>query len=97
MPAAVRKGDKCTGHGGFPPRPNSQASANVFINGKGAHRKGDAWESHCEGPVCHKGTSSKGSANVFVNGKALCRVGDPIDCGGTISGGSSNVFVNDRG
>jgi len=47
MPAAVRLGDSSCGHGCWPSRPNIEASENVFINQKGAHRVGDAWDVHC--------------------------------------------------
>jgi uncharacterized Zn-binding protein involved in type VI secretion len=47
MPAVVRLGDMSTGHSCFPPRPNTEASPNVFVNGKGVHRVGDAWAIHC--------------------------------------------------
>lgn len=92
MPAATRKGDKCTGHGCYAPRPNAQASNNVFINGKGAHRKGDAWQIHKCGIPSHGGVTKSGSSSVFVNGKPIARIGDPISCGSAILEGSSNVF-----
>jgi len=47
MPAVVRLGDICTGHGCWPPRQNIEASPNVFVNGRGVHRLGDAWAVHC--------------------------------------------------
>jgi uncharacterized Zn-binding protein involved in type VI secretion len=46
MPAVVRLGDNSCGHGCWPPRLNVEASPNVFVNGKGAHRLGDAWDVH---------------------------------------------------
>jgi len=46
MPAVVRLGDMSRGHSCFPPRPNIEASSNVFVNGKGVHRVGDAWAIH---------------------------------------------------
>ena len=95
MPGAVRLHDTCTGHGCFPSRENISASTNVFINGRGAHRVGDAWASHCcPGSGCHGGTQATGSPNVFVNGKALARIGDSIDCGSSNATGSSDVIVN---
>ncbi|MEM4618919.1 MAG: hypothetical protein QW607_01765 [Desulfurococcaceae archaeon] len=42
----VRLGDMSCGHACFPPRPNIEASPNVFVNGRGAHRLGDAWDIH---------------------------------------------------
>lgn len=41
MPGIVRLGDLCSGHDGYPSRPNDEASDNVFINGLGVHRLGD--------------------------------------------------------
>jgi uncharacterized Zn-binding protein involved in type VI secretion len=95
MPAAVRLGDVCTGHGCWPPRSNSSASGDVFINGKGAHRVGDGWSAHtCPSiPETHASSQATGSATVFVNGRPLARVGDSIACGSSNAQGSSNVFA----
>lgn len=94
MPAATRKGDVCTGHGGFPPRVNDQGSSNVFINGIPAHRQGDHWVTHCDSsPSCHDSVAGQGSSSVFVNGKPLMRIGDPIECGSAVAQGSPNVFA----
>lgn len=93
MPAVVRLGDPCSGHGGFPSRPNITASTNVLINGLGAHRVGDAWAVHCDPSACHGGVEASGSGTVFVNGKPLARVGDAVDCGSTCAVGSPNVFA----
>jgi uncharacterized Zn-binding protein involved in type VI secretion len=95
MPGAVRLGDTCTGHGCFPSRANTSASSNVFANGKGAHRVGDSWASHCcPNHGCHGGSQASGSPNVFVNGKAWARIGDSIDCGSSNATGSSDVIIN---
>lgn len=93
MPAAVRLGDVCTGHGCYPSRPNIAASENVFINNIGAHRVGDAWAVHCC-MRCHGSHQSSGSSNVYINNVALARVGDSIACGSHNAQGSSNVFAN---
>ena len=86
--------DKCTGHGCYPPRRNSQASTNVFINGIGAHRQGDTWPPHgCSDCSPHSGTLANGSSTVYVNGKQLARIGDPISCGSRCAQGSVNVFA----
>lgn len=90
MPAAVRLGDVCTGHGSCRPRPNVGASSNVFINNLGAHRVGDPWEVHCN----HRSAQGSGSPNVYVNGLSLARIGDAIVCGSANASGSSDVFVN---
>lgn len=96
MPGAVRLGDYSCGHSCWPPRPNDQASPNVFINGIAAHRLGDHWAAHtCPAiPETHDGNASGGSPNVFVNGKALCRQGDPVSCGDTMCDCSDDVIVN---
>lgn len=93
MPAVTRLGDNCTGHGCWPPRPNNQASPNVFVNGIAVHRQGDGWAVHCCGPACHAGNLASGSATVYVNGKQCGRVGDPVNCGSTAAEGSPNVFA----
>ncbi|MGP9633797.1 PAAR domain-containing protein [Halomonas sp. AOP43-A1-21] len=94
MPAAHRLGDMCTGHGCYSPRPNIEGSPNVFVNGKPAHRVGDAWAVHCCGSSCHGGQAATGSPNVFVNGKPKCRIKDAVNCGSMMATGSPNVFVN---
>ncbi|MGL5039973.1 MAG: PAAR domain-containing protein [Aeromonas sp.] len=93
MAAAARKGDKCTGHGDFPPRASISGSANVLINGLPALCVGDEFEPHCNSDACHGGKLTAGSGSVFVNGKALGRVGDALDCGSTVAEGSSTVNV----
>lgn len=97
MPAVVRLGDMCTGHGCWPPRPNVEGSPDVFINGLPAHRVGDGWESHtCPAiPETHASVAAGGSPTVFVNGRALCRVGDPVACGSTMATGSGDVFADE--
>ncbi len=95
MPAVVRLGDKCSGHGCYPSRANDEASNNVFVNGKGVHRLGDHWTTHCCGIPCHDGTASSGSSTVFVNGKPACRIGDTVSCGSTMATGSPNVFIGE--
>jgi len=93
MPAATRLGDYCTGHGGWPPRPNIEGSDNVFINGRPAHRVGDAWAIHCDhDDDCHGSVLLDGSLAVYVNGRALGRIGDPVACGSRVATGSPNVF-----
>jgi uncharacterized Zn-binding protein involved in type VI secretion len=92
MAAATRLGDICSGHDCFPPRVNDEASNNVFINGLGAHRKGDHWVTHCCTIICHDGIAEEGSSKVFINGKAAVRIGDPITCGSVSAQGSPSVF-----
>ena len=90
MPPAVRLADICTGHGPCPPRPNVQASTNVYINNRGAHRKGDLWGNHCSHTTC----AARGSQNVYTNNRDQERVKDPVVCGSYMATGSMNVIVN---
>jgi uncharacterized Zn-binding protein involved in type VI secretion len=93
MPAAKRLGDICTGHGCWPPRPNVEASPNVFVNGIAAHREGDAWDIHCCDASCHSSVLATGSSTVFINGKPAARIGDPVACGSLVAQGSSDTFI----
>jgi uncharacterized Zn-binding protein involved in type VI secretion len=103
MPAAARdsgtdsvavphgSGDNCAS-------PSTSAtdvgSGDVFVNGKGAVRKGDAMASHPNvGCSPHAPGLSAGSGTVKVNNKDFGRLGDSYGCGGTISSGSADVFV----
>lgn len=96
MPAVTRQGDRCTGHGSFPPRNSTEGSGDVYVNGKAAHRQGDGWATHCNAqPTCHDGALASGSGTVFVNGKPLGRIGDPVDCGSNVASGSGDVFAGD--
>jgi len=97
MAAVTRLGDICTGHGCWPPRPNVEASADVFANGIGVHRQGDAWMPHTcpEIPETHAGSLAAGSSAVYANGKQVGRIGDPVSCGSAVATGSPNVFAGD--
>ncbi len=89
MPPVTRLGDICTGHDSCPPRPNDQASPNVFTNNIPTHRQGDHWTVHCS----HDSVLASGSGTVFVNNKQVSRIGDPVACGSAVAEGSSNVFA----
>lgn len=95
MPAVSRLGDQGSGHGCWPPRPNTEASGDVFINGIGAHRQGDAWAPHtCPSiPETHSSVLASGSSTVYCNGKQISRVTDPVACGSTVAEGSPDVFA----
>lgn len=96
MAAITRKGDSCTGHAPWPPRPSTGGSADVFVNGIPVHREGDGWAVHCDPtPICHGGALGSGSGTVFANGKGIGRVGDPVDCGSNVAAGSPDVFAGD--
>ena len=94
MPAVARKGDICSGHGCFPPRPSTGASPDVYVNGIAVHRQGDGWATHgCGDCTPHGGNLSAGSSTVYVNGKQMGRIGDPVSCGSVAAQGSPNVFA----
>ncbi|NOQ72212.1 MAG: type VI secretion protein [Crocinitomix sp.] len=63
-------------------------SADVFINGLGAARKGDL--APCIGPP---DSISEGSSKVNINGKPAAREGDPTKHEGKIMSGSDNVNI----
>ncbi len=97
MPPAARLGDRCTGHGCWPPRPCIEASPNVFAEGAAVHRQGDGWAAHtCPAiPETHASVLASGSASVFANGRAIARIGDPVACGSRIATGAQTVFAGD--
>ena len=69
-------------------------SGDVFFNGKGAVRIGDAVASHSAsgcGPDGSTLTSSSGT--VKVNGKGVARIGDQYTGDNTITSGSSDIFI----
>ena len=90
-----RKGDICTGHGCWPPRPSIQGSPDVFTNAIPQHRITDAWASHA-GPGCppHSSVQCAGSPNVFANTLAVARKGDAVCCGSACATHSPNVIAN---
>lgn len=94
MPAVVRLGDNCSGHGGFPPRPAIQGSPDVFLNDLSVVRVGDSFASHCDDDTCHTGVAQTGSPDIFCNDKPVFRVGDNVSCGSTGSEGSPDGFAN---
>lgn len=93
----VLLGHICTGHPTYPPRPNIEASPNFIVKGKGVHRQGDAWASHCRviPPFdCHGATLSIGTSNFLANGKAVAKVGDAISCGSFCAEGDDSFDIN---
>jgi uncharacterized Zn-binding protein involved in type VI secretion len=95
MPAVARIGDTdiphCSGH-------NVQSgSGDVFVNGRGAARKGDSCTTHLvkRGKKCkpHSATISGGSGSVYVNGRPIARVGDGYSGCTSIAQGSGDVFA----
>lgn len=85
-----------TGHSCDTTTTTNICSSDVFVNGKGTCRVGDAITVHNYpvGNSCvpHTVTISTGSSTVFVNGKAIARDTDSVDSG-SISSGSTNTFA----
>lgn len=99
MPAIARGSGAdsvSTNHGCDSTTVTDECSTNVFVNSKGAVRKGDNTASHLilSGLICisHKVPLTTYSSSVFVNGKGIGRKGDSYS-GETISSGSSNCFA----
>lgn len=92
MPAVTRIGDPDIPHCSGMSR--AAGSGNVFANGRGISRQGDANTPHLLPPVpcpVHSATISSGSSTVYVNGRQCGRVGDPTCT--AVAGGSPNVFA----
>ena len=95
MPAIALEGGLGSGHGCFPPRPNSEGDPTFLINGVAAHAEGMAWETHSCGDQVHPGVLDAGSPTFLLNGKQAGRVGDPVDCGSAVAEGDDTFFVGD--
>jgi uncharacterized Zn-binding protein involved in type VI secretion len=100
MPAAARGSSTdsvSTGHGCDATTVTDACSGDVFVNGKGSVRFGDAVHSHLYpvGPSCvpHAPTMSENcSSTVFINGKKAAFKGSKYS-GHEITSGSGNVFI----
>lgn len=99
MPAVARGSGQdtiSTGHTCTSTTNTDKCSTNVFVNNKGACRKGDKIKVHTHkvGKKCvnHTETIKEGSASVFVNNIAIARKSDSADKG-SISSGSPTVFA----
>lgn len=94
MPAATRQGDSCTGHDACGSVPLVGCSPDVYINGRGAGRVGDAYSPHgCVAHPSHADQISAGSGTVFINSIPAARVGDPVTLAGSVQTGSSDVNI----
>lgn len=90
MAGLVRAGDKCSGHGSYPPRSTMTSSANVFVEGMGAVRMGDTWSPHCD-LEAHISSQVGGSKKVYINSLPSARIGDAVACGSVCVEGSETV------
>ena len=94
MAAATRLGDNSTGHDTCAPTALVTASANVFINSRGAGRFTDRYAPHgCDVHPTHQDSINAGSASVFINGLKAARVGDAVIIAGSVAQGSGNVNI----
>jgi len=104
MPSVARIGDIIsTGHGCDSISLIKQGSTNVFVNGRGVVRVGDA-DTHDKEEIIeteegieiicvpHTVTVGAGSNKVFVNGRGVARIGNTFS-GEPITTGSLNVFA----
>lgn len=91
-----RAGDATTGHGCWPPTTPATFSGDVFANGRGVARQGDAIVPHtCPSiPETHGGSYTE-SRSVFVNGRPAQAIGSPVSCGDRAAAGSPDVWVGD--
>ena len=95
MQRATRIGDLSTGHDACQAMPlEPYDNPNVFINGLGAGRLYDKYETHgCPAHAPHQDFISQGSSTVFINGLPAGRVGDAVNIGGEVAEGSESVFI----
>lgn len=94
MPAIGVKGALCSGHGGFPPRPDIDGDPLVKINGIPVLVDGNAFAEHSDGKSTHGGTAISTRPWLNVNGKGVVCVGDPVSCGSVVATGDSLVRVS---
>ena len=67
---------------------NVEGSTNVYVNGRGVHRKGDK----CVG-VYGVGVQVVASTKTYANGRGVAKKGDVNDKGSPEVGGSPNTMV----
>ncbi|MCG7944798.1 MAG: PaaR repeat-containing protein [Candidatus Thiodiazotropha taylori] len=96
MEKIARIGDSiATGHGCDATSTIAGGSSNVFAEGVGVSRQGDAIAPHTieAGDQCvpHTAVINSGSSTVFANGIPLARVDDSADAG-KITSGASKTF-----
>lgn len=92
MPPVTRKGDLCTGHGCWPPRPSTEGEERFTIGGRPVHLQGQEWAAHtCK--TTHAGTLASGSSRFTVAGRGIGRVGDPVSCGSQVAQGDPRFSV----
>lgn len=97
MPAITRKGDTCTGHGGWPPRASVEGTSRFTVSGSEAHLEGHAWAAHTNPsiPETHAGTLASGAPRFTIGGLQVGRVGDPVDCGSSVATGEDRFTIGD--
>lgn len=93
MKAMAFMGCMDSGHGCFPPRPNTQGSATVTVNNIPVHCVSHAWPPHRCGKQVHDGVLSSGADDVTVEGLPVGHIGASVSCGSVVAQGSPDVFV----
>ena len=94
MPDQTRLDDHCTGHDACGARPLVTASADVYVNGRGAGRVGDLYATHgCDVHPPHQDSIVVGSETVYINGRRAGRIGDPVVIAGAVRDGSGDVSI----
>lgn len=96
MPPVTLKGQACTGHGCWPPRPSIEGEERFRVNGIAVHCQGHAWAAHtCPAiPDTHDSVLAAGSPHFRVNGRQIGRIGDPVACGSKVAEGVAAYRVN---
>lgn len=93
MPAVTLKGDLCTGHTCWPPRPSIEGEGAFTVGGREVHCEGHGWGPHKCGSNTHAGKLASGSSRFTVRGHAIGRVGDPVSCGSKVAQGDDRFTV----
>lgn len=92
MPGVVREGDRCSGHGGFPPQLPKQGSPDIIVNNRKVIRNTDIRIEHSDGDSTHDGIYI-GTGTVYGNNLAIQKQGDRISCGSTCQECSGDVSI----
>ena len=85
--------DLTSGHGCYPPTNSTQASPNVFVNGRAVHVVGNVFKPHTCGKDTHADVAAIGSTKVLTNGIPTMRLGDKLAPPAIMVMGAWNVFA----
>ena len=93
MAQVAIKGSVCSGHGGFPPRPDVDGDALVTINGVPVMVNGSAFAEHTDGNSVHGGSAVSTRPWMTIYGKGVVCVGDPVSCGSVVATGDALLEI----